>query len=106
MTSQTLLCDHHTSIVLYAYGLVLLKPFTIVDKNNHSAINVCLLMMVVFGQHNILLYEHATENHCANPLPVKATVSETTGHDPPPHNKPSQMPTPTTTLLFTTIESG
>ena len=32
ITSQTLLGDHHTSIVLY--GLVLLKPFTIVDKPN------------------------------------------------------------------------
>ena len=45
-------------------------------------------------------------HHAHTPLLFKAAaMSQTTAHDPPPHDKASQMPIPTT-LLFTTIKSG
>ena len=92
---------HRFAITLHAsYGLVLLKPSTIVD-NQHT-----LTHGVRATQTTFILRTRATEGHCANPLPFKATVSETKVQYPPsPHAKASQMPTPTT-LLFTTIKSG
>ena len=80
-------------------GLVMLKPSTIVD-NQH------MLAHGVRATHTLILRARATEGHYANPLPFKATVSETKVQDPPSHHaKASQMPTPTTSL-FTTIKSG
>ena len=92
---------HRFAITLHAsYGLVLLKPSTIVD-NQHM-----LTHGVRATQTTFILRTRATEGHCANPLPFKATVSETKVQYPPSHHaKASQMPTPTT-LLFTTIKSG
>ena len=86
---------------------VLLKPFTMIVDENNSFGTQRMPSNGVRATQFTALRTRATENHCANPLPFKArVVSETTTHDPTRHNKVSQMRTPTTTLLFTTIKSG
>ena len=72
---------HRFAITLHAsYGLVLLKPSTIVD-NQHNM----LAHGVRATQTTFILRTRATEGHFANPLPFKATVSETKVQDPPSH---------------------
>ena len=103
ITSQTILCDHHTRIVMY--GLVLLKPSTM-DGNRQKQLvqHSTYACSRCSGNTDYCCYTNTCNGKSlvyANPLLFKTTAaSETTAHDPPPHDKTSQqVPTPTTTLL-------
>ena len=68
---------------------------------------ICMQEALEFTPARELRRLFTTNSNPPSPLPFKTTVSKTTAHDPPPHDKALQMPTPTrTTLLFTTIKSG
>ena len=87
---------HRFAIILLhaSCGLVLLKPSTIVD-NQH------MLAHGVRATQTFILRGRVTKGHYANPLPFKATVSETKVQDPPSHRaRASPMPSPTTLLTL------